>query len=200
MKPILRMPKERPALPSSRRIGVWGRRTVPVRERVIGLRRRGLSWSQIVAQLNAWRTPSGQGGVRWYPSRARKLAFREDPARCPTCGGPLATPSADTGAGPGGRSASRTVPTWGEPGSAGHVPNPGAAIGSPRALQLDEPSRGLGGYHDAGSGVLVPRQSSIGILLVGVQVGGPSSTECHLEWRLRPWPGQGGVRLQPKGK
>jgi hypothetical protein len=77
------------------------RRTVPeqVRERVIRLRRRGLSWAQIAAQLNAWRTPTGQGGVRWYPSTARKLAFRDDPARCPTCGGPLATPSAGTGRG-----------------------------------------------------------------------------------------------------
>jgi hypothetical protein len=77
------------------------RRTVPapVRERVIGLRRRGLSWSQIAAQLNAWRTPTGQDGVRWYPSTARKLAFRDDPTRCPTCGGPLATPGGSTGRG-----------------------------------------------------------------------------------------------------
>jgi hypothetical protein len=77
------------------------RRTVPeqVRERVIGLHSEGLSWSQIAAQLNSWRIPTGQGGVRWYPSTARKLACRDDPARCPTCGGPLTTPLPSTGRG-----------------------------------------------------------------------------------------------------
>lgn len=78
--------------------GVWGRRrTVPeqVRQRVIGLRRRGLSWSRVAEQLNAWRTPTGQGGARWYASTARKLALRDEPDRCPMCGSPLPTPSGE---------------------------------------------------------------------------------------------------------
>jgi hypothetical protein len=64
-----------------------------VRQRVIGLRRRGLSWSRVAEQLNAWRTPTGQGGARWYASTARELALRDEPDRCPMCGGPLPTPA-----------------------------------------------------------------------------------------------------------
>ena len=55
----------------------------------------GLSWSRVAEQLNAWRTPTGQGGARWYASTARKLALRDEPDRCPMCGSPLLTPSGD---------------------------------------------------------------------------------------------------------
>jgi len=68
-----------------------GRREVvpeAVRRRVLGLRSRGLSWSEVADRLNDWRIPTGQGGARWYPSTARGLALRgvQELGRCPTCG------------------------------------------------------------------------------------------------------------------
>jgi len=59
-----------------------------VRTRVLALRSQGLSWSQVADRLNSWRTPTGQGGERWYASTARGLALRGIPSkgRCPTCG------------------------------------------------------------------------------------------------------------------
>jgi hypothetical protein len=59
-----------------------------VRRRVLGLRLKGLSWSEVADQLNAWRIPTGQGGARWYSSTARGLALRgvQELGRCPKCG------------------------------------------------------------------------------------------------------------------
>jgi hypothetical protein len=72
------------------RLRMGRRKVVPeaVRTRVLGLRSQGLSWSEVADRLNDWRTPTGQGGARWYPSTARGLALRgvHELGRCPTCG------------------------------------------------------------------------------------------------------------------
>jgi threonine/homoserine/homoserine lactone efflux protein len=63
----------------------------------------------------------GLGGVA-RSSTARKLAFRDDPARCLTCGGPLATLGEALAAGPD-RALALEAPHLGMSPNRRHVPN-----------------------------------------------------------------------------
>jgi hypothetical protein len=87
-------------------------RTVERIERSWRAGSRGLSWSQIASQLNAWRTPTGQGGVRVVPEHGTKAGVPRGLCSVPDVWGsarhPWGNPARDLTA----HSPSRTVPTW----------------------------------------------------------------------------------------